>query len=150
MSLDVSLIFPDKKNETGSGIFIRENGSIKEISRDEWNEKFPGCEPAITQIGDDDSKEVYTANITHNLTTMASEAGIYQYLWRPDEINISKAGELIEPLRKGLALLEGDPERFKQFNPSNGWGDYDGLVEFVRRYLKACEIYPTADVSVWR
>jgi len=44
----------------------------------------------------------YEANVTHNLNKMAMEAGIYEYLWRPDEIGITKAGRLIEPLSKGL------------------------------------------------
>ena len=93
---------------------------------------------------------VYEANITHNLGAMAKEAGIYQQLWRPDEIGVTKAAELIEPLRAGLTLLEGDEARFRKFNPSNGWGDYYGLVEFVRQYLAACESNPDADVRVSR
>lgn len=92
----------------------------------------------------------YSRNITHNLTKMASEAGIYQHLWRPDEIEITKANQLIEPLKAGLELLKSDPERFKKFTPSNGWGDYENLVNFVEDYLNACLEYPDADVSVDR
>jgi hypothetical protein len=94
--------------------------------------------------------DVFQDNITHNLGTMAMEAGIYKYLWRPEELGIYKAGQLVEPLRAGLSLLRVAPERFKKFNPSNGWGSYEGLVEFVARYLKACEADPTADVRVSR
>jgi hypothetical protein len=94
--------------------------------------------------------EVFDYNITHNLNKMAGEAGIYECLWRPDEIGISKAEQLIELLRAGLDLLEGDPERFKGFNPANGWGDYDGLVRFVKAYLRACEENPDATISVSR
>jgi len=93
---------------------------------------------------------VYTANITHNLNKMAQEAGIYEHLWRPDEIDITNAGQLIGPLREGLALLKSDPNRFEAFNPENGWGTYEGLVSFVEKYLAACEENPDADVSVWR
>lgn len=49
---------------------------------------------------------VYSANITHNLGKMADEASIYYALWRPDEIGITKAGQLIIPLREGLLLLK--------------------------------------------
>ena len=94
--------------------------------------------------------QVYERNITHNLNTMADEAGIYKHLWRPDELGITKASQLIEPLTKGLELLRSDPERFKAFNPPNGWGDYDGLVDFVAEYLKACIDHPDADVGVSR
>lgn len=93
---------------------------------------------------------IFDYNITHNLGEMAEEAGIYKYLWRPDEIGITKAYALINPLTVGLALLENDPARFKKFNPENGWGTYEGLVEFVRSYLKACEENPDADIYVSR
>lgn len=150
MSLDVWLKVKDKKQlHTGSGIFIRENGSTKEISRDEWNERFPGREPVIVEQNDE-TDEVYSGNITHNLTEMASKAGLYECLWRPDENEITKASQLIEPLKAGLFLLKNDPEKFKRFNPPNGWGTYEGLVRFVSDYLKACNTFPNAEVHVWR
>ena len=93
---------------------------------------------------------IYDRNITHNLNKMADEAGIYKHLWRPEEIEITKAAQLIEPLREGLSLLLSDPDRFKKFDPENKWGDYDGLVDFVREYLAACEENPNASVSVSR
>lgn len=94
--------------------------------------------------------EVYSANITHNLVPMAEEAGIYQHLWRPDEIGITKAAELILPLSAGLLLLEQNPERFKAFDSPNGWGRYEHFVPFVRHYLEACEANPDAEVTVGR
>jgi hypothetical protein len=97
-----------------------------------------------------ESDEVYTANITHNLAKMAGEAGLYECMWRPDEFGLTIASQLVTPLKRGLALLLSDPERFKAFNPPNGWGCYEGLVDFVERYLAACERYPTAAVRVWR
>ncbi len=94
--------------------------------------------------------EVYSANITHNLGNMANHAGIYQHLWRPDEIGVTVAGQLIEPLREGLDLLRSDPEHFKQFNADNGWGLYEHFVPFVENYLNACIENPTARVGVSR
>lgn len=108
-------------------------------------EVCPHCGGKLTT-----GEEIYWRNITHNLNSMADEAGIYKCLWRPDEIGIKKASQMIEPLRAGLTLLKGDPGRFKKFNPPNGWGDYDGLVEFVTDYLAACEANPDADVHVSR
>jgi hypothetical protein len=93
---------------------------------------------------------VFDYNITHNLNTMAMEAGIYQYLWRPEEIGITKAGQLIPLLTVGLGVLERDPEHFKKFNPENGWGTYEGLVEFVRSYLEACKENPDAEIYISR
>jgi len=147
MSLDVYLNLPGA-SVTGTGIFIREDGSMREITHAEWNEKFPGREPVIA-IQEEDSC-VYSANITHNLGKMADEAGIYKTLWRPDENGISHAHQLIDPLRAGLIQLIEQADYLKQFNPENGWGDYGGLLRFTEQYLNACEKYPQAEVRVSR
>ena len=94
--------------------------------------------------------EVYSANITHNLNVMAEEAGIYKYLWRPEELGITKAIGLIAPLNQGLSLLKSGPERFKEFNPENGWGNYENLIEFVEDYIVACMDNPDATIRISR
>ena len=95
-------------------------------------------------------ERVYDSNITHNLNSMAEAAGIYKQVWRPEECGIERAEQLIEPLRAGIALLQSDPERFEQFNASNGWGLYEHFVPWLQRYLSACEDNPKAKVSVSR
>jgi hypothetical protein len=109
-----------------------------------------GLDVYLTESADEEELTVYPTNITHNLNRMAMEAGVYEPLWRPDEIGITKAHQLIEPLKTGLADLIARPEHFKQFNSSNGWGLYKHFVPFVEEYLKACERYPDADVRVSR
>ena len=94
--------------------------------------------------------EGYSRNITHNLGRMAKEAGIYEACWRPEEIGITKASQLIEPLKAGLALLKSDEPRFRAFDSPNGWGLYQHFVEFVRDYLAACEANPEGEISVSR
>lgn len=95
-------------------------------------------------------EEVFWGNITHNLNKMAEAAGLYEYLWRPEEIGVAKAEQLIGPLTTGLALLRQSPDKFKPLNPANGWGSYETLVRFVQKYLTACEEHPDADISVSR
>jgi hypothetical protein len=148
MGLDVNLILWRNVSKEGSGIFVRESGRVREISHEEWNEKFPNCELVTIQYND--SKRVYWANITHNLASMAREAGIYRYLWRPEEVNVMCANQLIAPLENGLELLQSDRDRFEKFDPKNGWGGYDTLVEFVSQYLSVCQDYPQARISVSR
>lgn len=150
MSLDVYLYQKGASGPKGSGIFVRENGATQAITREEWDRAFPGREPVVMASESDDSEPVYQRNITHNLGKMAREAGIYEHLWRPEEIGIKTADQLIEPLWGGLMRLENDPGHFEQFNPSNGWGNYEGLMDFVREYLKACREYPQAEISVSR
>ena len=81
---------------------------------------------------------------------MADEAGIYKHLWRPEELGFTKANELIEGLKMGLNKLKSDSEYFKKFNPDNGWGTYEQLVNFTEDYLNACIDYPNAEISVDR
>ena len=88
--------------------------------------------------------EVYEANITHNLTQMASEAGLYEILWRPTENGFKYARSIINDLEAGLDRLKANPEHFKQFNPKNGWGNYELLVEFTENVLAACREKPGA------
>ncbi|AMV20436.1 hypothetical protein [Planctomyces sp. SH-PL14] len=92
----------------------------------------------------------YDSNITHNLNRMAREAGIYEALWRPEEIGVTKAAQLIPLIQAGLEKLVAAPLHYQQFNASNGWGTYEQFVPWVRSYLEACRDYPNANVSASR
>lgn len=177
MSLDVYLIsdHPIVK-KSGSGIFIRENGRTVEVTEDYWYQSHPG-EGAFKirhEESEYETNEVYSSNITHNLTPMADAAGIYRALWKPFTLKLPKevlaslgdlpydqryeieestevfAKDLIEPLREGLHKLKLDPDNYKMLNPDNGWGTYEGLVQFVENYLNACYKYPNSKVKVSR
>jgi hypothetical protein len=152
MSLDVWLeaSTPPMDPRGGSGIFIRRNGETVEISREEWDAHFPGQEPVTLTAEYGVDCTVYERNITHNLGKMADAAGVYKAMWWPEEIGIATAKQLIDPLTIGLEALRADPEKFKAFNPSNGWGNYDGLVGFVESYLDAAKRYPEATVRISR
>lgn len=180
MSLDVYLILPGAKVPVTSGIFIRENGATKEISFDEWQARFPDREPVtVLQQAESEevySRNI-THNLntmaekaglylalwrpgelldpaTHTKIEEQSALGNYHDTGGVNELERTlpevKGKDLIEPLEIGLALLKSDPDRFKAFNPANGWGNYEGLVEFVESYLEACKEYPDANVEVSR
>lgn len=115
-----------------------------------------------------DYEEIYSDNITHNLTSMAEEAGLYEALWRPYNVNefyvdIDKdfeiifedsveilAQDIIEIIERGLEDLKARPEHFKKFNSENGWGMYENFVPFVTNYLEALKNNPEAIVTVTR
>jgi hypothetical protein len=78
---------------------------------------------------------------------MARKAGIYKIVWKPQESGITRARHLIKPLRKAIAKMIADPERFKKFNDKNGWGTYENLVPWLKKYLAACKSMPDAAVS---
>lgn len=93
---------------------------------------------------------VFDQNITHNLGGMAREAGIYEHCWRPEEIGIKVAAQLIGPLQAAIAAMEADPARFEKHNAPNGWGLYEHFVPWLKKYLAACEEFPDAEVHVSR
>jgi hypothetical protein len=116
------------------------------------------------------TEEIYSANITHNLGEMADEAGLYEALWRPyrlkegynvpeDDYEVERefesncviqAKEIIPILEKGLKELVSHPEKYKKFNPSNGWGSYESLIKFTKAYLLACIANPEAEIETDR
>jgi hypothetical protein len=126
----------------------------------------------------DHMQPLYSANITHNLGRMAEEAGIYRALWHPEELRdpmkaarihelqaserwneidairatlpMPRAHDLIAPLRAGLALMKGDPPRFRAFEPDNGWGTFRDFIPWIEDYLAACDAHPDARVEVSR
>lgn len=105
---------------------------------------------------------VYTSNITHNLCKMAMEVkfglewtgvtdlSLYDVLWRPDEHGFKYARDIADLLDIGWNILLSDPDNFKQFNPDNGWGSYEGLCDFVYNYRNACWHNPDAELSISR
>ena len=99
---------------------------------------------------------VYDNNITHNLSKMASEVklsnglSLYDVLWRPDEHELELAEDIAELLDEGWNILLSEPDRFKQLNQENGWGNYDNLCKFVYEYRNACWNEPDATIEVCR
>jgi hypothetical protein len=75
---------------------------------------------------------------------------LYQVLWRPDEHKLMFARDISDLLDEGWNTLLADPEYFKQFNPENGWGSYDGLCNFVYKYRNACWDTPDAELRISR
>ena len=94
--------------------------------------------------------EVFWSNITHNLGRMAAEAGIYKACWKPEELGITKAKQLIPILKAGLKDMKKRPEHYRQFGAPNGWGTYDDFVPWVENYLHACIENPNSKIEVSR
>ena len=119
------------------------------IIHDPVEEDCPHCGQKYLNIFD--NKEcVYEGNITHNLNRMAEACGIYMELWRPEEIGVIKAEQLINPLTDGLKKLKENPEYYRTFDSPDGWGRYFYFLPFVENYLNACIEYPEAIIEVSR
>ena len=98
----------------------------------------------------------YTNNITHNLSEMANnvvlENGITlrEVLWHPEQKGLQFAEDISNMLDEAFNILLSNPYHYRQFNPPNGWGDYDALVNFVCKYRNACWDNPEAEIMVSR
>jgi hypothetical protein len=92
----------------------------------------------------------FDANVTHNLAEMASAAGLYDAVWRPDENGFTFAKDIIQILEEGILKLELDKNYYRSLNPKNGWGSYDKFVPWLKNYLEACKKYPDAVIVVSR
>ena len=103
-------------------------------------------DPTATYSGE----PLYSCNITHNLSTMANKAGIFEALWKPEEIDAIYAKDIIDIVIKGLKDLKERPEYFSKFNASNGWGIYKHFVPFVEMYLDALKLYPESKLIIDR
>jgi septation ring formation regulator EzrA len=127
--------------------FYKKGVNLQEISDkiDELNKKKRAIDDEIEHLEDayNDAK-LDSLNITHNLTTMAEAVGLYKVLWHPAEIGITSASQMIPYLEKGLQKLESNPEKYKAFNSSNGYGTYEKLVIFCRSALYRCRECPDA------
>lgn len=108
------------------------------------------CEHCGEVVRSAPCEAVYSANITHNLGKMAQAVDLYKPLWRPEEIGVTTAGQLIPLLEVGFDRLAKEVDELEKLNPPNGWGDHRGLLGFVGRYLSACREYPTATITVSR
>lgn len=95
-------------------------------------------------------EELYSKNITHNLNKMAMEAGFYQALWRPEEIGLTKASELIPYLETGIAEMIQRPTHYQEFDASNGWGTYHDFLPWLAELLEACREYPESLIKISR
>jgi hypothetical protein len=106
--------------------------------------------PENPDARDDGTLYVYDRNITHNLTRMADALGVYKCIWRPDEIAITSASELVEPLTRALCEIVVSPADYRRYEPSNKWGTVKGFTKFLADYLSACLDYPHASIEVSR
>ncbi|NCC06737.1 MAG: hypothetical protein EOM30_01515 [Clostridia bacterium] len=99
--------------------------------------KLDGAEQWV-YVGDD------WINHTCNTSAMIKEVcGSY-----PSDWNGKSCEELIPVLDAGVTELMRYSQRYRQFEPSNGWGTVETTIEFLSNILKNCKMYPTAVIEI--
>ena len=95
--------------------------------------------------GFEDREVVDVGNITYNITPMFVKS-MGKNL---SDFNDKKCREMIPILRIGVIELANNPEKYRKLNPVNGWGNYDGALNYLRKLLVSCEENPNCTIKVY-
>ena len=149
MSLDLYIISPEPVKKTGTGVYIRENGKTVELKTiEEVKQRFPDTDVSAIEERTIETDEFWHGNITHNLGRMAKEVQLaertkdgsfitlYDILWE-GELTMKSKWLLVSLLSKAVHELDNKPTKYQMFNPENGWGTYEQLLQFTKDFLKA-------------
>jgi hypothetical protein len=90
--------------------------------------------------------EIVSMSITHNLTEMAEACGLYSLMWEAEGKEVK---DLVLPLKQAIKELKNNPEKYKKYNPKNGWGDYEGLLKVAMEFYKECFRNRNKNVTIW-
>ena len=133
MSLDFYVYVPEYH------AYVRHNGKTEAIA-----------------LENEECERKHVGNITHNLNEMAIHVPVsdtltlYNVLWRPDESDLNTTDDILEYVTIGLKYLIDHKKDLLQYNPDNGWGDYDGLLDFTKRVGSACLFHPHCKIEAER
>lgn len=101
----------------------------------------------VIDTGGDEPHEIEGTheNITYNLTKMLSEAGFPGHRAMVG----APATEAGGVYRRTADRLLSDRAHFEQWNPENGWGDYDLAVQFCQAMARHCASHPKGTIDAW-
>ncbi len=97
----------------------------------------------------EDVEEQEHLGTTHNLSKIVDECGKlvgkehYKLIWRPDELlGVDNGRVPVSSVLQRLPALIADlikhEKELVQYLPSNGWGTFEDLIDFLCDYLKEC------------
>jgi len=92
-----------------------------------------------------DPTTIWQGNCTSNVAPMWRHAGAD--LAALHRVSAPVAAEALAP---AIRRMEEDPATYLAMNPANGWGNYNGCLQFLRDLHAACVDHPKTTVSVWR
>lgn len=156
MSLDLYIVNKTPRKRVSSGIYVRENGEIKEVlTLKDFKQHFQDCDENQFQLQEVENGILWKRNVTHNLANMAKhiivgEYDFYRLLWHPDDNGFLAATKKYrELIYQGLAYMLSHRKELEQYNPENGWGSYNSLLSFVQSYAEALSILDADDYKIY-
>jgi hypothetical protein len=107
----------------------------------------PNCDHKVECSG---GSVDFEANITHNLNAMASAAGIYRAIWRPEECGVKTGRDLAAAIKEPIEEMKKNPDKYRAYDAKNGWGTYEHFIPWLDTLLAACNDYPDHIIGVSR
>lgn len=91
----------------------------------------------------DDFSEIDVCNYSYNVSPMFKKAGLNFV-----ELNERNATEVSRILTDVIIRMTEKPNDYRELNPSNGWGTYEGAIGFLAKIIKQCLLYPQYSVKI--
>ncbi len=91
--------------------------------------------PIAVEIGN------YTSNVSPMWRTALGGKSLREF-------HHASCSEAAGPLAEAVARMEADPAAYEEMNPSNGWGDYEGALAYLRALAEACAAHPKCRIRV--
>jgi hypothetical protein len=98
--------------------------------------------------GNDEHKVKDLGNYTYNCSTMFRLALLVEYEGL-NGLSGKLAKDVIPALEIAISRMENDPDKYKAMNPTNGWGDYESALEYIRGILNGCREHPATILRVY-
>lgn len=92
------------------------------------------CMTTVVDVGN------YTSNVSPMWFKALGE--------RLAEFHGRNAGESVPLLDKGIAAMEDGRAEYEAMNPDNGWGRYEGALDYLRRLRGCCAEHPKTTIRV--
>jgi hypothetical protein len=89
--------------------------------------------------------EVASENITHNVSAMWHEAGIYDLLYNSEG---KLAKDIVDGLENGFKDMYAHPAKYEMLNSPNGWGTYPHALDFLTRVIQDCYKFPDSTIEI--
>lgn len=99
----------------------------------------------VIDTGDSEPHEVASHNHTSNTARMWRAAGC-----DIAEFHGKSAVEFHAALTAAIIEIAADPDAYRQYDATNGWGDLESTLGFLRDLQGACARHPKTTVAVSR
>jgi len=97
--------------------------------------------------GIEETEVMDIGNYTYNCSGMFRKALPAEY-GGINGLSGKVAGDEIPALRIAVRDMEEQPEVYSAMNPPNGWGNYEGALQFLKDILAACKTHPATIIRV--